>query len=193
MNSWKSSEFCAWAPPLTTFIIGTGSTWALEPPSQRYSGRSRVRRGCLGSRERDAENGVRTETCLRRSPVERDHRTVELALVPRVEPEHAVRDLTVDVGDGTGDAFAEPLHATVAKLDGLVLAGRGARGNGRGAERARLEADLDLDGRVAARVEDLPSVNVDDGAHADKTSLALLAVEDWTRRGERAASARPTA
>ena len=35
MNSWKSSEFWAWAPPLTTFISGTGSTCALVPPSQR--------------------------------------------------------------------------------------------------------------------------------------------------------------
>ena len=35
MNSWKSSEFCACAPPLTTFIIGTGRTWAFVPPIQR--------------------------------------------------------------------------------------------------------------------------------------------------------------
>ena len=28
MNSWKSTELSAWAPPLRTFIIGTGSTWA---------------------------------------------------------------------------------------------------------------------------------------------------------------------
>ena len=35
MNSWRSSEFCAWAPPLTTFIIGTGRTCAFVPPSQR--------------------------------------------------------------------------------------------------------------------------------------------------------------
>ena len=35
MNSWKSSEFWACAPPLMTFIIGTGSTWALVPPIHR--------------------------------------------------------------------------------------------------------------------------------------------------------------
>ena len=28
MNSWKSTELSAWAPPLSTFIIGTGSTLA---------------------------------------------------------------------------------------------------------------------------------------------------------------------
>jgi hypothetical protein len=26
MNSWKSTSLSAWAPPLSTFIIGTGST-----------------------------------------------------------------------------------------------------------------------------------------------------------------------
>ena len=33
MNSWKSTLLSAWAPPLSTFIIGTGSTWALLPPT----------------------------------------------------------------------------------------------------------------------------------------------------------------
>ena len=32
MNSWKSTLLSAWAPPLRTFIIGTGSTCAASPP-----------------------------------------------------------------------------------------------------------------------------------------------------------------
>jgi hypothetical protein len=32
MNSWKSTLLSAWAPPLSTFIIGTGSTCAASPP-----------------------------------------------------------------------------------------------------------------------------------------------------------------
>src|SRR3954453_2391885 len=39
MNSWKSTSLSAWAPPLSTFIIGTGSTWAASPRRQRHSGR----------------------------------------------------------------------------------------------------------------------------------------------------------
>ena len=31
MNSWKSTVLSAWAPPLSTFIIGTGSTLGLAP------------------------------------------------------------------------------------------------------------------------------------------------------------------
>ena len=33
MNSWKSMGLSAWTPPLTTFIIGTGSTRAEVPPT----------------------------------------------------------------------------------------------------------------------------------------------------------------
>ena len=32
MNSWKSMGLSAWAPPLTMFIIGTGSVRAMTPP-----------------------------------------------------------------------------------------------------------------------------------------------------------------
>ena len=32
MNSWKSMGASEWAPPLTMFIMGTGSTLALGPP-----------------------------------------------------------------------------------------------------------------------------------------------------------------
>ena len=50
--------------------------------------------------------------------------------------------------------------AAVAQLDRLVHAGRGARRHGGAAEGARLELDVDLDRRVAARVEDLAGVDV---------------------------------
>ena len=35
MNSWTSMLLSAWTPPLMTFIIGTGSTWASVPPTYR--------------------------------------------------------------------------------------------------------------------------------------------------------------
>ncbi len=35
MNSWKSSGLSAWAPPLTMFIMGTGSSRASDPPRYR--------------------------------------------------------------------------------------------------------------------------------------------------------------
>ena len=33
MNSWMSMGLSACAPPFSTFIIGTGSTWAPKPPT----------------------------------------------------------------------------------------------------------------------------------------------------------------
>jgi hypothetical protein len=35
MNSWKSRLFAAWAPPLITFINGTGKRLASGPPKYR--------------------------------------------------------------------------------------------------------------------------------------------------------------
>ena len=53
----------------------------------------------------------------------------------------------------------------VAELDRLVGAGRGAGRHRRAAHRAVLEDHIDLDGRVAAAVEDLAPDDVDDGGH----------------------------
>ncbi len=39
MNSWMSTLESAWEPPLRMFIMGTGRTWALGPPT--YWNRSR--------------------------------------------------------------------------------------------------------------------------------------------------------
>ena len=61
MNSWKSTLLSAWAPPLSTFIIGTGSTRArlaaeIAPQRQALLGRLRV-----GGGQRDAEDRVGAE------------------------------------------------------------------------------------------------------------------------------------
>jgi hypothetical protein len=63
MNSCRSMVLSAWAPPLITFIIGTGKT---RTSFRRDSGRARHRPGCgrLRRRERHAEDGVRAESAL---------------------------------------------------------------------------------------------------------------------------------
>ncbi len=128
--------------------------------------RGRLRRG-----QRDAEDRVGAEAALVGGAVELDHLRVEPALVGRVEPCKRRGDLAVDVGDRLRDALAGPGLAAVAQLDRLELAGRGAGGHRGQAARAGAEADFDLDGRVAARVEDLAGVNRDDGAHLRARSL----------------------
>ena len=80
-------------------------------------------------------------------------------------------DLALDVRDRRRHALAAVRLAAVAELDRLVDAGRGARRHGGPAERAGLEPDVDLDGRVPARVEDLAGVDVGDRGHCS-VSLA---------------------
>ena len=112
MNSWKSTELSAWAPPLSTFIIGTGSSARLaaavelgQVAVERLLG---VGRGGLGGRERDAEQRVGAEPALVRGAVELDHRPVERALLGRPGPGQRRGDLAVDVGDRPADALAGP-------------------------------------------------------------------------------------
>ena len=46
-----------------------------------------------------------------------------------------------------------------------MRAGRGARRHGGAADRAVLQHDVDLDGGIAAAVEDFAADDVDDGGH----------------------------
>ena len=129
MNSWKSTLLSAWAPPLSTFIIGTGQHVGLgtaQVAPQRLAG---VGRSGLGHRQRDAQQGVGAQAALVVGAVEVDHRPVQAGLVGGLAAGHLRRDLAVDVLHRLGDALAAPGLAAVAQLDGLELAGGGARGH----------------------------------------------------------------
>src|SRR5438876_1220204 len=94
-------------------------------------------------------------------------------------------DRLLDVPHGAPHALAPvALTVAVAQLHGLALAGGGARRHRGPPPRPRLELDVHLDGGVAARVEDLPGVDVGDGRHVSSSSRAR------SPRGRRAA---PTA
>ena len=84
----------------------------------------------------------------------------------RVEARQQVHDLAVDRADRLQHALAAvALLVAVAQLDRLVRAGRGAGRHGGAAHGAAFELDLDLDGGIAATVQDFAGANVDDGAH----------------------------
>ena len=127
---------------------------AADPAVQRHPC---VRGTGLRGRERDSEDRVGAEPRLVRRPVELDQPEVERTLILRIEAGDRVRDLRVDVPHRGEHALA-PVGArvTVAQLDRLELPRRGARRDRGPADRARLEHDVDLDGRVPARVENLP-------------------------------------
>ena len=85
--------------------------------------------------------------------------------------------LVVDVGDGLRHALAEVVRlVAVAQLPRFVHAGAGAAGHGGGADRVVVERDIDFDGRIAAAIENLPAVNVNDHAHGESAFLSVVGV-----------------
>ena len=122
----------------------------------------------VGRRQRHAEDRVRAEVLLVRRAVELDHPLVDRDLVQRVHADQLVGDLFVDVGDGLLHALAQVVRlVAVAQLPGFVHAGAGAAGHGGRADRVVVERDIDFDGRIAAAIENLPGVNINDHAHGD--------------------------
>ena len=111
----------------------------------------------LGDRQRDGQDRVRAELRLELGAVEVDHQPVDERLVERVLADHLAGELVVHRRDGLQHALAEVAAlVAVAQLHRLALARRGARRHGGAAHGAALEDHLDLDGGVAAAVEDLP-------------------------------------
>ncbi len=81
--------------------------------------------------------------------------------------------------DGRGDALAAVAVAAVAQLDGLVLAGGRAARHGGPPVGPAGQHDVDLDGRVAAGIEDLAALHVHDLAHRVSHRSAWRRVPAW--------------
>ena len=128
--------------------------------------------GGLGDRERDAEDRVRAELRLVVGAVGLDQLGVDEALVGGVEALDRRAELVDHVVDGLEHALAEVAAlVAVAQLVGLERAGGCAGGDGGAGDGAVVEQDLDLDGRVAAGVEDLAGADSFDGRHGDSWKL----------------------
>ncbi len=125
----------------------------------------------LGDREADAEDRVGAEARLVLGAVELDHRGVDLGLLFRLEVDDGVGDLAVHGLHSLQDALAQITAVVpVALLDRLMRTGRRARGHGGATEAAVIQRDIDLDGGIAAAVENFAGVDVDDGGHGDGSS-----------------------
>ena len=96
--------------------------------------------------------------------IELDHGAVDADLVAGIVADERRGDLRLHVGDRLLRALAAVAGlVAVAEFDGLVFAGRGAGGNGGAAEGAGGEADVDLDGRIAAGIDDFAGGDGGDG------------------------------
>ena len=122
MNSCRSSEFCACAPPLID--VQHRHRKHRAPPRRRASGRAGRPASAAAARaaaSEHAEDRVRAEPALVRRAVEGDERLVERALVGRVEPgERRRRSRRSRSRPPCATALAAVLGAAVAQLDRLV-------------------------------------------------------------------------
>ncbi len=128
--------------------------------------------GGAGHRERDAEQGVRAEAGLVRGAVQIQQDLVDGALLDRVQADDGGRDLVEHTLDGLLHTLAAVAFAAVTQFDGLMLTGGGTGGHGSPGQGAVVEGDLDLDGGVSARIEDLASSDLFDDGHENDTPSA---------------------
>ena len=161
MNSCRSTELSACAPPFRMFIIGTGSS--VRAALARIARQIAVERqafgggGGAGRGHGDGQDGVGAEAAFGGRAVGFDHAAVEGGLVGGVEAGDGCGDRGVDVFDGAQHAFAEVARlVAVAQFQRFVLAGGGARGHGGASARAVFENDVGFDGGIAAGIENLP-------------------------------------
>ena len=159
MNSWKSTGLSACTPPLSTFIVGTGSS-GIDVAGERLVQIAPQRLPGVGGRgarrgHRDAEDRVGAQARLAVGAVEVDQRLIQATLIGRLETRDRCGDLAVDMGDRASHALAAERGLSVAQLERLARSGRRARRHGGPARGAGRQPHVDLDGRVAAAVEDL--------------------------------------
>ena len=120
----------------------------------------------LGAGQRHAEDGVGAEPALVRRAVEIDHDLVDQDLLLDRHVAERLEDLAVDGLDRLLHALAEIARlVAVAQFDRLMRAGGSARRHRRAAQRAVLQHHIDLDGGIAAAIENFAADDVDDGGH----------------------------
>ena len=116
--------------------------------------------------ERSAQNGVRTQVALVRSTVDVNHFGVDSALVASVHADNGFGNFLIHMGDGLLNALAKVAALiAVTQFNSLECARRCARRNNRAGERTVVEGNLDLNRGVAAGIENLSAVDVEDDAH----------------------------
>ena len=95
------------APPLMTFIIGTGSTLALGPPRYLNRGGADGCRGSVRVGQRHAQDGIGAELLFVFGAVEFDECLVERNLIKRIHTPQSRGDVVIHRVDRLLDALAE--------------------------------------------------------------------------------------
>ena len=122
--------------------------------------------GSLGASHGCAQDGVGAQTGLVGGTVQLDHSLIDGDLIQNVHADQALSDLSIDILHGSLAALAQVAGlVAVTQLAGLVDAGGSAGGNGSAAHGTVFQINLDLDGGVAAAVQDLATQNVNNFDH----------------------------
>ena len=166
MNSWKSTLESAWRAAVEDVHHGRGQDAGVDAAEVAVERElERGGRGA-GAGHGDGEDGVGAELGLVLGAVDGDHGGVDEALVGGVHAGEFGGEDGLDVLDGVEDAFAHVVGlVAVAELDGFVLAGGGAGGDGGAAHGSAGEGDVGFDGGVSAGIEDFAGGNGDDLSH----------------------------
>jgi hypothetical protein len=172
MNSWKSSGLAAWTPPLRTLKHGTGSRGVWDPIAGRNS-KSSLPWEAATARVKAIETpriALAPSVALFGVAVQVDEGAVELLDGLEGLADDGFRDRAGDIADRLEHPHAGVAgRIAVSQFDGLAGAGGGAGGDLGLGTGAVVQGELDLDGRAAARIENL------EGAECgDRWALLLL-------------------
>ncbi|MNO86315.1 hypothetical protein D3C76_777110 [compost metagenome] len=121
----------------------------------------------LGGSQGHGEDGVGAQLGLVLGTVEFDHRAVQSLLVSRILAQQQVTDRAIDVGHGLQYALAQVTAlVAIAQLEGFAGASGGTGRRTGAANDTAVQDHIRLNGRVAAGVQDLTALDVDDLCHS---------------------------
>ena len=142
---------------------------AAQVAVQLKAGRLRRR---AGDGKRYAQDRVCAQVCLVGRAVRGDQGGVDRTLIKGVHTDHGVRALLVHMVDGLGNALAQiAIAIAIAQLNSLKSTGGSAGGHHRTAKGAIIEHNFHLNGGIAARVQDLATVHIENLTHIRPLSL----------------------
>jgi hypothetical protein len=135
---------------------------------------ARVGRRLRGS-EADAQDRIGAEPAFVLRSVERDQGRVDFRLVLRFHADDRAGDVAAHGLDRLRHALAHVAGlVAVALFDSLVRAGRRPGRHRRAAHAAVLQQNLHFHRRIAAGIEDLAGVDVDDGGHGKPFRMRMV-------------------
>ncbi len=134
--------------------IGVGAAEVAVQRHAQFCGSS------LGNSQGNAQDGVGAQLALGSGAVQLDHGLIDGALLSSVHADDLGSDYLVHIVYGLENALAAiALFVSITELQGLVLTGGSARGNGSYTNKTGIKGNFNFDGRISAGIQDLSTEN----------------------------------